>query len=70
MFAVIAIGFLVFTILYAAFAGLIIYHVKEFSLTSHPMPRKFTAVFITISCALWVVAFYLLLLIRVQFISS
>lgn len=53
-------GFIVFTALYILLSIALIYHLKEYSLSGSRAPKIVTAIFLSLSVILWLIAVFLL----------
>lgn len=59
-FVAISIFFILFTVVYALFAAAILYHLRQYTLSDHPAPRVFTALFLVLASLLWLLSLYFL----------
>ena len=61
MFYILSIIFILFTLFFGFFVSAIIYHLKQYTLPKHPLPRLVTFLFLFFSTAFWLFALYFLL---------
>lgn len=56
--------FAVFTVFYGFFAAAILYHLKQYTLPGHPLPRIISGIFLFLSILFWLFALTFLFKIR------
>lgn len=60
MFTIVAVIFVLFTVLYGLFASALIYHLRQYTLPGYPLPRIVMTAFLFLSGLFWLFALYFL----------